>query len=241
MRKLKLKQIILILLLMVLAVACMPQFFHSNSGQSTSHGSPGNGSLEKGYLMDYRLNNAKYFSITSYYLFGNGYVNSRLYHTLIEAYSICEQSCPGKQFKFMECSTDEGGKQLIHRTHQNGLSVDFMVPKKIGDQQYTLLDHLGLWHYFLEFDGDGKLSFNSKVEIDFETMAKHILALDDAARKNGLRIKKVLLQIDLKDDFYRSKSGQEVKARGIYFARYLTPRVDQFHDDHYHIDFTLQS
>ncbi len=31
------------------------------------------------------------------------------------------------------------------------------------------------------------------VRIDFETMGKHILALDEAARANGLFIKKVIL------------------------------------------------
>lgn len=217
----------------------MPQFFHRNSGESQSHGSPGNGSLENGYLMDYSLTNAKYFSFSSYYLLGNGYLNSRLYHTLVDAYKVCEESCPNIKFKYMECSSHKGGKQLIHRTHRNGLSVDFMVPKKKENQQSTFYDHLGIWHYFLEFDSNGKLNLNKAIEIDFETMGRHILALDDAARNHGLKIKKVLLQIDLKDNFYRSKSGQEVKKRGIYFAQYLSPQVDKFHDDHYHIDFSL--
>ena len=222
-----------------LLIACAPKFFHQNQGESLSHGTPGGGRLENPYLMEYRLPNASYFSLSSYYLLGNGYLNSRVYRTLKQAYAECEKTCPGIRFKYMECCDKDGGKQLIHRTHQNGLSVDFMVPKKKGNKQVRFYDHLGIWHYFLEFSSDGKLSFNSKVEIDFETMAKHILALDKAARKNGLRIKKVLLQIDLKDDFYQSPSGKKVRERGIYFARYLTPKVDKFHDDHYHIDFSL--
>ncbi len=239
MRKFKWKRALLVLLLLALTGSCMPQFFYTNSGTSISHGSPGNGSLEQGYLMPYRLENAKYFSLSSYYLLGNGYLNSKVYQTLIDAYARCEETCPKIKFKYMECSSKHGGKQLIHRTHRNGMSVDFMVPKKNGEEQSTFFDHLGIWHYFLEFNSEGQLSLNSNVEIDFETMARHILALDDAARKNGLGIKKVLLQIDLKDDFYRTPSGKAVKARSIYFAKYLSPTVDKFHDDHYHIDFKL--
>ncbi len=48
-------------------------------------------------------------------------------------------------------------------------------------------------------------------------------------------------QIDLKDDFYKTKSGQEVKKRGIYFARHLPKKVDIMHDDHYHIDFKIKN
>lgn len=68
-------------------------------------------------------------------------------------------------------------------------------------------------------------------------MARHILALDDAARKRNMYLKKVIFKIDLKDDFNATVSGQEVKRRGIYFARTLPARIDKLHDDHYHIDF----
>ncbi|MEN0049851.1 MAG: hypothetical protein AAF806_22510, partial [Bacteroidota bacterium] len=133
-----------------------------------------------------------------------------------------------------------GGKMLLHRTHQNGLSVDFMVPKKRGEQQSKWLDWLGLWHYLLEFTDDGRSKINKNIEIDFETMGKHILALDRAARKNGLKINKVILKIELKDDFYATESGKKVKQKGIYFARSLSDIVNRVHDDHYHIDFEIE-
>jgi penicillin-insensitive murein endopeptidase len=239
MRRSILKKTLILLFSIPLIVACLPQLFHRNSGISVSHGNPGNGRLENGYLMDYSLENATYFSFTSYYLLGNGYLNSRVYKTLVEAYKACETSCPSYDFKIMECSSKKGGKQLVHNTHRNGLSVDFMVPKIKNNKQIKLYDHLGIWHYLLSFDAHGKLSFNQKVSIDFETIGKHIIALDDAAKQNGLRIKKVILKINLTDDFYKSNAGKEVKRRGIYFAKYLRPRVDNLHDDHYHIDFEL--
>ncbi len=234
------KKLVLLLLGLLLFAACVPQFFYSNSGQSTSHGSTGNGRLENAYLMDYRLDNAKYFSLSSYYLLGNGYVNSRVYHTLLEAYQSLSISCPDRQFYYMECSSKKGGKQLIHRTHQNGLSVDFMVPKIRHQEPSTFYDHLGVWHYLLQFDEKGRLNFQTSVQIDFETMGKHLIALDDAARNHGLRIKKVILKINLKDDFFKTESGKEIKRRGIYFAQALSPVVDKLHDDHYHVDFALR-
>ena len=54
------------------------------------------------------------------------------------------------------------------------------------------------------------------------------------------KTKKVILKINLKDDFYRSPTGKEIKRSGIYFALALSPVVDKLHDDHYHIDFALR-
>ncbi len=229
--------VITIVLIVMGLVGCSPEIFHTNTGKSKSKGTSGKGSIENSWLMKRKLPNARYFSLTSYYLLDMGYTHSKLYQTLIDSYKECEQTCPGIQFKYMELGKKKGGKTLLHRTHRNGLSVDFMVPKMKNGEPVRRYDRLGLSHYLLEFDKDGRLATNKKVEIDFETMARHILALDNAAKKNGLRIKKIILKIDLKDNFYATPSGKKVKARGIYFARSLTPMVDKMHDDHYHVDF----
>ena len=115
-----------------------------------------------------------------------------------------------------------------------------MVPKIRHQEPSTFYDHLGVWHYLLQFDEKGRLNFQTSVQIDFETMGKHLIALDDAARNHGLRIKKVILKINLKDDFFKTESGKEIKRRGIYFAQALSPVVDKLHDDHYHVDFALR-
>jgi penicillin-insensitive murein endopeptidase len=172
---------------------------------------------------------------------GNCYVNSRLYKTIVDSYVECEKTCKGIDFKIMECSNDEGGEILLHRTHRSGMSIDFMVPLLKNGQQTTLYDNLGLWHYLLNFDSAGKLNIDKNVSIDFETLARHILALDNAVRANGLVISIVILKIDLKDDFFKTTSGKEVKRRGIYFARNLPANVNNMHDDHYHVDFKLKN
>ncbi|MEM6297388.1 MAG: hypothetical protein AAF740_01740 [Bacteroidota bacterium] len=218
-----------------------PELIHENEGKSTSSGSVGNGNLQNPYLMPYWGENFSYFSPISYFVLNSGYLHHRLHQTLLDSYKICEQTCPKREFCLMECANREGGKMLLHYTHQNGLSVDFMTPLKKGKEPFYSLDHLGLWHYLLEFDDNGRSSLNESIEIDFETMAKHILALDEAARKNGLSVKMVILKVELKDEFFKTPSGQKVKQRGIYFAQNLRPHVNRLHDDHYHIDFEANS
>lgn len=239
MKRLKFKLLFLLIALSGLFIACSCNVFYSNSGVSTSTGTSANGSLKNAYQVDYKTNNSRYFSPLSYYLLGTSYVHSKLYNTLLESYAACEKTCPGNKFRLMECAVKKGGKVLIHRTHQNGLSVDFMVPKLKNEKQIKRYDRLGIWHYLLKFDKEGKLGKKKKVSIDFETMAKHIIALDNAAKNNGLAIRIVILKINLKDDFFKTTSGKEVKRRGIYFAQYLQKNVDNVHDDHYHVDFII--
>lgn len=239
MTKRLIRNLIVILVLIALAYACGPNMFYRNAGTSESVGTTGNGTLKNAWQISYKTSNSKYFSFISYYFAGVGYVHSSLYKTLTDTYKTCESSCPGIQFRIMECSLKNGGKTLLHRSHKNGLSVDFMVPKMKDQKQVKRYDKMGLWHYLLNFDAEGRLTLNKDVVIDFETMGRHILALDDAARKNGLAISKVILKIDLKDEFYSTKSGKEVKKRGIYFARNLSEILNKVHDDHYHVDFKI--
>ena len=230
---------ILLLLLVILIICALPELIHKNAGTSRSIGSVGKGSLENAWLVPYSSANFSYFSPLSYYILNNGYTNAKVYRTLVAAYKTCEKSCAGRHFRIMECSNKKGGKMLIHRTHQNGLSVDFMIPKKKGTRPSYFWDRLGVWHYLLAFNNAGHLTINKKVQLDFETMGQHILALEQAVRQNGLRIKKLILKIELKDDFYKTKSGKKVRQKGIYFARSLPDLVNRAHDEHYHVDFEL--
>ncbi len=230
----------LLLILSIIAIALsIPELVHNNSGKSKASGSVGKGKLTNAYLVPWSGQNFRYFSPISYFLLDNGYTHSKVHNTILEAYKICESTCPNTQFRIMECSDKSGSKLLFHKTHQNGLSVDFMSSKIKNGKQSRLFDRLGLWHYLLEFSNSGKLNFSNKTSIDFETMARHILALDKAARNNGLRIKKVIFKIELKDDFFKTPSGKKVKQKGIYFAQALPKWTNRVHDDHYHVDFEI--
>ncbi|MBL56600.1 MAG: hypothetical protein CMP61_05385 [Flavobacteriales bacterium] len=206
-------------------------------GRSLSKGSVKKGSLKNGRRFPKKGTNFKYFSKLTYFIDNRAWVHEKVCMATLEAYKICEQMMPERKFMIMECSHRKGGKMFPHRTHQNGTSIDFASPLTKNNHPYHGDQWKGIWHYGLQFDEKGRCMRNKKIRIDFEDMAKHILALEKAAKKRGLYIKKVLLKMNLKDDFFATPSGKKVKEKGIYFARYLTPMIDMVHDDHYHIDF----
>jgi penicillin-insensitive murein DD-endopeptidase len=49
-------------------------------------------------------------------------------------------------------------------------------------------------------------------------------------------VKKVILMLELKDDFYATPNGKKVKNKGIYFAMNLPEGTNKQHDDHIHVD-----
>lgn len=239
MKKIRKRWIVLGSVVILLGILSIPEIRHVNSGISESVGSVREGKLKNGWLMPFDGPNFRYFSRFSYYILNNAYVHSTVFHVLTDAYAACESTCPGKKFVLMECARKRGGQMLIHWTHQNGTSVDFMVPKKRKDDSSVTSNKAGMFHYLLQFDPAGRLKLNKGTEIDFETMACHILAIDDAARKHDIGIHKILFNTDLHDELFSTPSGKELKAREIRIIPRLNDLVNQYHDDHYHIDFRL--
>ena len=237
------------------------EVFYNNKGVSISHGTRSNGSLENAWLVPYSGSNYKYFSFYSFYIMDNAYLNDKVCRALEAAYKTCELTAPEVFYRYMECSDHDGGPVYFHKSHRNGLSVDFMVPKLKNGETFTSLDSWGLAHYFLEFDNTGKLRntypflnfihpyfsgivgrylIDEDIEVDFESMAKHILALDDACKREHISIRKVIMKLEFKDEFFKTPTGQKVKARGVPFAQKLSTAVNNMHDDHYHIDFKIK-
>lgn len=204
------------------------------SGSSVSRGAVNNGSLENGRRFPRTGENYKYFSRSR---MGRAWVHEDVLAVTLEAYETMQEKFPEKKFLLMECSHKEGGKLWPHRTHQNGTSIDFGTPLLKKGQHYRKHHGFGIAHYLMKFNEKGVSAYNKRVEIDFELMAQHILALEESARKRGMYIKKVIFKIDLKDDFFETNSGKIVKRKNIYFARSLPKLIDNLHDDHYHVDF----
>ncbi len=230
------RYLVLCFILVGIALFAAPKFFYKNDGKSISNGKPENGSLQNAYLLPRKGPNFAYGSWFSYYILGHGYVNSKVYQTISDTYSELQTIYPNKKFFILECSRKNGGKMFPHRTHQNGLSVDFFTPLiKNGNSKYYR--SFGIFRYALNFISNGTSRLNSKVKIDFNTMTRHILVLEKNARKNGLRIKKVIFNTALRDSLFSTENGKILKKKNIYFARNLSPQLNRLHDDHYHIDF----
>ena len=241
MKKLKKKYWILGFLTVGMILCSIQEFIHKNEGVSISSGSKANGSLKNAWLLTFNEDHYKYFSPLSYYILDNAYVNDKVWKTIDESYKVMSKNYPDRQFKIMETARQKGGQMLIHRTHQTGLSVDFMVPKIRRSNQNPIWDGTGMFHYLLDFDPDGNLIIDKKTKIDFECMSQHILAVNQAAKKNDLKIRMIIFKTNLKDDLFNTPSGKKLKASGIYFAKSLEPIVNRVHDDHYHIDFMIDA
>lgn len=199
---------------------------------SRSTGSVSNGKLENGKRIPFQGENYCTYSFWGY-LTGRTFVHAKVRKTVLETYAACAESIPGRRFVLMETGPQNGGRFLPHKTHRSGMSVDFMTPQLKDGKPYENRHIFNLWGYRREFDDTGKLD---EIEIDYEVMAQHLLHLHEAARKNGLRIKKVIFDPVLQPYLFQTPTGKQLKGK-FYFTR---GRVIVRHDDHYHVDFELR-
>jgi penicillin-insensitive murein DD-endopeptidase len=212
--------------------------YKENGSKSIAKGTVFNGSLENGKLLPFSGSNYQYFDTVSY-LLGRAFVHENVKKCLLASYQNLEPIFPKHRFILMESANECGGKLAPHRTHQNGLSVDFMMPLLQNGEEYSGVDGLGTSHYFMEFDDRGRYSMDTTVAVNFEMVARHILELEKEAKTIGLKVEKVIIKLEFKDELFASIYGDELRKRGIYFAKQLTPLVNNLHDDHYHVDFSL--
>ena len=206
--------------------------------KSKSVGTHGNGELINGHLMPFKGPNFTYFDELSYKS-GRAFMNIDAKKSVLHAYEQLAKTLPDRHFYLMECSNQKGGEMLPHKTHQNGLSVDFMMPLIKDDKPFVGLDTIGADHYWLSFDDNGKYDKDKRISVDFNTIARHILILDKSARKFGLKVKKVIIKIEFKDKLFATEFGKLLKDSDIYFVQKLSPMVNALHDEHYHIDFSF--
>lgn len=207
-----------------------------NNYTSQPKGRVSKGSLINGKLMPYKGENFSYFDDESY-LAGRAFTSESVKKSVLNSYDKMHTTLPERHFYLMELSNEEGGKIFPHRTHQNGLSVDFMMPMLKNNQPYYGLDTLGKNHYLLSFNENGEYSEDKEVKVDFDLIALHILELNKTAKEQGLKISKVIIKIEYKDDLFNTPNGKKLKDSGIYIVKGLTPLINHLHDDHYHIDF----
>lgn len=217
----------------------LAQFYAMNKGDdapSKSTGSVSNGTLQNGKLLPFNGSNFTYFDRVSY-LASRGFTCDFVAETITKSYARLEVVHPKRRFYLMEMSNKEGGKISPHRTHQNGLSVDFMMPKLKNSEPDYSLDTLGRMHYLLEFDNSGAYEEDKSISIDFDLIAEHLLILNEEAIRLGSKIEKVIIKVEYKDELFGTPNGKKLKESGIYIVQGLNPLINRLHDDHYHVDF----
>jgi len=153
---------------------------------------------------------------------------------VLDAYSTLSRSMPGVHYVYGETGLARGGPMPPPRTHENGTSIDFMVPVRGQDGLSAQLPRSAQnrYGYDLEFDKTGKFG---DLRIDFAAIAAHLEQLDLAARRRGLTIARVILDPDLSRHVLATPAGARIKS--LPFMK-TTPWIR--HDEHYHVDFAVE-
>ena len=201
---------------------------------STCYGTTSNGKLEHGVKLPSEGPNYVSYSAMAGML-GRIYVHSTVRDVVVEAYRILETEQPSKVFKYAETGYAEGGRFKPHKTHQNGLSIDFMVPVvNSRDESVHLPTHmLNKYGYNIEFDAKGRYE---DYLIDYEALGAHIVALHKAARQNNIEIWRVIFDPKLQPYLLETEYGAYIK-QNIQLSK---KRSWVRHDEHYHVDFKMK-
>lgn len=202
-------------------------------GESTCYGSVSNGRLENGVGLPGNGRNFSAYSSAAGVL-RRTYVHSKVAEIVSAAYSALEKTAPGKVFVYGETGWPSGGRFRPHKTHQNGLSVDFMVPVVDSAERSVALpgNALNRFGYDLEFDEVGKYQ---TLQIDFEAMAEHIYQLQLAARARSADIALVIFDPRFLKSLLAAPRGAYLRQN----VKFLQGPAWWRHDEHYHIDFAV--
>lgn len=202
--------------------------------ESTCYGTTSNGRLEHGVQLPASGKNfVSYGTLPE--LVGRTYVHSTVRNIIMDAYGMVALSQPTKVFKYAETGFAKGGRFKPHKTHRNGLSVDFMVPviNKAGESVHLPTTPLNRYGYDIEFDAKGKFG---DYTIDYEALAAHLVALHKAAKKHGAGIGRVIFDPQLAPNLYTTTSGEYLR-KNIPIQK---TKSWVRHDEHYHVDFLVE-
>ncbi|KDM91641.1 penicillin-insensitive murein endopeptidase [Photobacterium galatheae] len=216
----------------IIAVLCCLSI-GTYAAESTCYGTTSNGYLENGIQLPAEgPNYVGYSNIAR--LLGRTYVHSEVYNIVLGAYANLENHAPGKVFKYAETGFQSGGQFYPHKTHRNGLSVDFMTPvvNQQGQSVHLSTHPLNKFGYNIEFDHRGHYQ---TLTIDYEAMGAHLVALHQAAIKQGYDLWRVIFDPDLQPYLFQTQYGNYLKKHIQFSKRRSWVR----HDDHYHVDFDI--
>lgn len=205
----------------------------AGSLESVCYGSAASGRLSRGVQLPLAGQNYSSYSALGWVL-GRTYVHSKVAQVVVATFQALEMTAPGKIYVVGETGLAAGGRFSPHKTHQNGTSVDFMVPVMLAERSVPLpATSLNQFGYGLEFGNDG--SWGS-YRIDFEALGEHLYQLDRKARERGIGIARVILDVPLQKLLWKSSRGKYLGDNVVFSTRPAWVR----HDEHYHVDFRVR-
>jgi len=213
------------------ALAAVALTTHARAAESTCYGTVAKGRLEGGVrLPPSGANFSAYSSIGA--AAGRTYVHSKVRDVVVAAYEALEKSAPSKVFVYGETGWAGGGRIRPHRTHENGLSVDFFVP--VTDASGASVPIPGgvtnRFGYDIEFDAHGRFEGYT---IDFAAIGAHLVELQRAAQARGVGIALVIFDPPYQPLLFATEHGPFLRDTFTFMKKPAWVR----HDEHYHVDF----
>jgi len=223
------RQVVIVMILTVL----IPAFSYAADTESVCYGSTANGKLVGGVALPGEGPNFRSYSNLGD-LLGRTYVHSTVRGVILSTFENLRKSDPEKVFVYGETGWKDGGSFKPHKTHQNGLSVDFMVPVLDRDDRSVYLPTgvLNKYGYSMEFDDKGHYK---TYRTDFEAMGAHIVELHREAIKSSFGIRRVIYAPDLQPHLFQTEYGKYLKEHVSFSKKPSWVR----HDEHYHVDFIV--
>lgn len=201
--------------------------------ESICYGTPSNGKIDDAAQLPSSGANFSAYSDVGIAL-GRTFVHTQVREIIVAAYRELEQASPETRFVYGETGWKNGGSFKPHRTHQNGLSVDFFVPVRDGTGRSVALptNIATKFGYDIEFDSRAKFR---DYTIDFDAISEHLYALDIAAKKRKAPIKLVIFEPAYLPKLFATKRGDYLKSN----VRFMKSQAWVRHDEHYHVDFSM--
>lgn len=199
--------------------------------ESVCYGTLAKGSIDHAVQLPASGKNFRAYSRVGVSL-GRTYTHAQVADAIVDAYAALARSAPAKIFVYGETGFAKGGPFKPHKTHQNGLSVDFMVPAIDAKGRSVPLpgNAANRYGYDIEFDANARYR---DLRIDFDALADHLYALDRAGHRSGTPIGRVIFEPAYLPELFATRRGSYLR-RNIEFVR---GKVWWRHDEHYHVDF----
>ncbi|WP_349743997.1 penicillin-insensitive murein endopeptidase [Roseateles cavernae] len=221
-----------LLALFCLALSGLPAHA-AHAAESRCYGTVAKGRLEGGVkLPTGGANFSAYSELAA--AAGRTYVHAKVADVIVASYAALQARTPGVHYVYGETGWAAGGSFKPHRTHQNGLSVDFFVPVRDAQGRSVPLPTAALtrFGYDLEFDAEAR---HGEHRIDFPALAEHLYTLHRAARAQGVGIARVILDTTYLPALFATPRGPYLRQH----LPFMKSKPWVRHDEHYHVDFAL--
>lgn len=165
---------------------------------------------------------------------GRTYVHSQVAEIVIAAFAALQEQAPSTTYVYGETGWASGGRFRPHRTHQNGLSVDFFVPVKNAEGKSVPLPTHATSRFGYDIEFDAKAKYN-EYTIDFPALAEHLYQLHVAAKARGVGVAQVIFDTSYLPRLFASPRGAYLR----HNVPFMKGKPWVRHDEHYHVDFAI--